>query len=63
MKDVEKEVMCVLLERLMTQNLITPKIFENARNRILGTFDNADFLCCQDVDRKEESHGYTQNPC
>jgi hypothetical protein len=55
--------MCVLLQRLLDKNLITPKIFDNARERILDTFDSAEFFCYHDVDRKEESHGYTQNPC
>ena len=63
MKDLEKNVMCVLLQRLLDKNLITPKIFDNAREKILDTFDSADFFCYAEGDRKEESHGYTQNPC
>ena len=63
MKELEKNVMCVLLQRLLDKNLITPKIFDNARERILDTFDSKEFFCYHDVDRKEESHGYTQNPC
>ena len=62
MKELEKNVMCVLLQRLLDKNLITPKIFDNAREKILDTFDSADFFCYA-KDRKEESHGYTQNPC
>ena len=45
MKELEKNVMCVLLQRLLDKNLITPKIFDNARERILDTFDSADFFC------------------
>ena len=117
MKELEKNVMCVLLQRLLDKNLITPKIFDNAREKILDTFDSADFFCyardtaegipfaacanlpsqsivleepqyspycdspktCLEPEsfaptikktpsavsdgRKEESHGYTQNPC
>ena len=74
MKELEKNVMCVLLQRLLDKNLITPKIFDNAREKILDTFDSAEFFCyAKDTaegipfavsdDRKEESHGYTQNPC
>ena len=117
MKELEKNVMCVLLQRLLDKNLITPKIFDNAGERILDTFDSAEFFCyakdtaegihfavCANLppqsvaleepqytpycdsskaclepesfaqtikktpsavsgDRKEESHGYTQNPC
>ena len=63
MKELEKNVMCVLLQRLLDKNLITPKILDNARERILDTFDSKGFFCYHDVDRKEESHGYTKNPC
>ena len=63
MKEMEKNMMCVLLQRLLDKNLITPKIFDNARERILDTFDSKGFFCYHDVDRKDESHGYTQNPC
>ena len=37
--------MCVLLQRLLDKNLITPKIFDNAREKILDTFDSAEFFC------------------
>ena len=63
MKDLEKNVMCVLLQRLLDKNLITPKIFDNARERILDTFDSKGFFWYAEGDRKEESHGYTQNTC
>lgn len=63
MKELEKNVMCVLLQRLLDKNLITPKIFDNARERILDTFDSKGFFCYAEGDRKEESHGYAQNPC
>ena len=63
MKELEKNVMCVLLQRLLDKNLITPKIFDNARERILDTFDSADFFCYSEDVRKEESHGHTQNSC
>ena len=63
MKDLEKNVMCVLLQRLLDKNLITQDIHHKAKNKILDTFDSAEFFYYHDVDRKEESHGYTQNPC
>ena len=63
MKELEKNVMCVLLQRLLDKNLITQDIHGKARQRILDTFDSADFFCYAEGDRKEESHGYTQNPC
>ena len=63
MQELEKNVMCVLLQVLLDKNLITPKIHDNAREQILDTFDSMGFFCYHDADRKEESHGYTQNPC
>ena len=63
MKEMEKNMMCVLLQRLLDKNLITPKIHDHAKEQILDTFDSKGFFCYHDVDRKEEFHGYTQNPC
>ena len=63
MKELEKNVMCVLLQRLLDKNLITPKIHDNAREQILDTFDSKGFFCYAENERKEETHGYTQNPC
>ena len=63
MKELEKNVMCVLLQRLLDKNLITPKIFDNARERILDTFASKGFFCYAEGDRKEEFHGHTQNSC
>ena len=63
MKELEKNVMCVLLQRLLDKNLITPKIHDHAREQILDTFDSKGFFCYAGDNRKEESHGYTQNPC
>ena len=39
MKEMEKNLMCVLLQRLLEKNLITPKIHDNAREQILDTFE------------------------
>ena len=63
MKDLEKNVMCVLLQRLLDKNLITQDIHGKARQRILDTLDEDAYFCYAEGDRKEESHGYTQNPC
>ena len=63
MKEMEKNMMCVLLQRLLDKNLITPKIHDNARQQILDTFDSAEFFCYSEGDRKEEFHGHTQNSC
>ena len=63
MKEMEKNVMCVLLQVLMDKNLITQDTCEKAKTKILGTLDGPDFFRYADEKRKGESHGYTQNPC
>ena len=63
MKEMEKHVMCVLLQALLDKNLITRDICENAKTKVLETLDGPDFFCYCEEERKEESHGYTQNPC
>ena len=62
MKEMEKNMMCVLLQRLLDKNLITQDIHGKARQRILDTFDSEGFFYAEN-ERKEENHGYTQNPC
>ena len=59
MKEMEKNMMCVLLQRLLDKNLITPKIHDDARQQILNTFDSKGFFY---ADRKAGVDGYTQNP-
>ena len=63
MKEMEKNVMCVLLEALSDKNLITQNISEKAKTKILGTLDGPDLFCYCEDERKEESHGHTQNSC
>ena len=53
--------MCVLLQALLDKNLITQDTCEKAKTKILGTLDGPDFFCYGEIDRKEESHGHTQN--
>ena len=45
MKEMEKNMMCVLLQQLLDKNLITPKIHDSAREQILDTFDSRGFFC------------------
>ena len=59
MKEMEKNMMCVLLQRLLDKNLITPKIYEKARNTILDSCDNADLFCYAEDNRKEDQDGHT----
>ena len=63
MKEMEKNVMCVLLQALLDKNLITQDISEKAKTKILGTLDGSDFFYYCEEERKEESHGHTQNSC
>ena len=63
MMNLEKDILCVLLQTLKDDNLITQDVHDKARCNILDTLDWPEFFCYHDADRKEESHGYTQNPC
>ena len=61
MKEMERQVMCVLLRSLKDKNLITQDIHDQAKEKVLGTLDVPDFFCYADEKRKGESHGHTQN--
>ena len=61
MKNMEKDIMCVLLQHLLDQNLITRDVQEKARTKVLDTLDNPEFFCYGDEKREEEADGYTQN--
>ena len=63
MKEMERQVMCVLLRSLMDKKLITQDIHDQAKENVLGTLDGPDFFCYIDEKRKGESHGHTQNSC
>ena len=45
MKEMERQVMCVLLRSLMDKNLITQDIHDQAKEKVLGTLDGPDFFC------------------
>ena len=60
-KEVEKNVLYALLQVLVDKNLITQDTCEKAKTKILGTLDGPDFFCYCEEERKEESHGHTQN--
>ena len=61
MKEMEKDVMCVLLQSRMDKNLITQNVHDKAKEKVLGTLDGLDFFRYADEKRKGESHGHTQN--
>ena len=61
MKEMERQVMCVLLRSLMDKNLITQDVHNQAQEKVLGTLDGPEFFCYAEEKREEESHGHTQN--
>lgn len=61
MKEMEKNVMCVLLQVLMDKNLITQDIHDQAKEKVLGTLDGPEFFCYIDEKREEDADGHTQN--
>ena len=63
MKEMEKNVMCVLLQALLDKNLITQDVSEKAKTKILGTLDWPNFFCYCEEERKEDVDGHTQNSC
>ena len=63
MKEMEKNMMCVLLQALLDKNLITQDTCDKAKTKILGTLDGPDFFCYREEKREEDPNGHTQNSC
>ena len=63
MKEMEKNVMCVLLQVLMDKNLITQDVHDQAKEKVLCTLDGPDFFCYIEKKREEDADGHTQNSC
>ena len=61
MKEMERQVMCVLLRSLMDKNLITQDVHNQAKEKVLGTLDGPEFFCYAEEKREEDADGYTQN--
>ena len=62
MKQVQQDILCVLLQTLLDKGLITQNIHDKSRNKILGTLDLPDFFC--DTERgKEDAYGCEKDPC
>lgn len=59
MRDVERNVMCVLLGMLKDKNLISEKIQDEAEKKILGTLDLPQCFAYSEDDEKEVCHGST----
>ena len=63
MMDVERQVLCVLMQTLLDKNLITQDVHDKAREDILDTLDWPEFFCYCEEKRKEDTNGHTQNSC
>ena len=66
MDQIEQNVMLVLLDVLKKENLVTENVFSGARNEILDTLDWPEFFCYADddeIERKENEDGCSENPC
>ena len=61
MMNLEQDILCVLLQTLKDDNLITQDVHDKARCNILDTLDWPEFFCYHDADRKEKADGHTQN--
>ncbi len=59
MKKVQQDIMCVLLETLLDKGLITQDVYDQSRERILGTLDWPDFFCFSADADKENQNGHT----
>ena len=44
MRQVQQDIMCVLLQTLLDKELISQDIHDKSRNKILGTLDLPDFF-------------------
>ena len=59
MKKVQQDMMCVLLQTLLDKGLITQNIYDESREKILGTLDLPEFFCYAENDGKEDENGHT----
>lgn len=57
MKELQQEVMCVLLQTLLDKKLIPQDVYDQARNKILATLNWPEFFCHCAGERKEAADG------
>ena len=62
MKEMEKNVMCVLLQVLMDKNLITQDVYSKAKEKVLGILDETEFFCYCEDEGEEVPDGHTKDP-
>lgn len=55
MQEVQREMLCVLLQDLLDQGLIGQEIFEKARCRILDARTFPEFFYCDSCNGKERT--------
>lgn len=62
MRQVQQDIMCVLLQTLLAENRISKEMYNKSRNKILDMPDLPDFF--RDNPAGEETaHGSSENPC
>lgn len=61
MMNLEQDILCVLLQTLKDDNLITQDVHDKAKCNILDTLGGMDFFCCCEEKGDEEDDGHTQN--
>ena len=59
MKKVQQDMMYVLLQTLLDKGLITQNIYDESREKILGTLDCPKFFCYAEDNGKEDENGHT----
>ena len=59
MMNLEKDILCVLLQTLKDDNLITQDVHDQAKEKVLCTLDGPDFFCYAEDDGKEDLDGST----
>ena len=62
MNEVQQEILCVLLQTLLDQELISRDIHDKSRNKILGTLDLPEFFW-DNYRGKEDVHGCEKDSC
>ena len=61
MRELEKNVLCVLLGALKERELILENVYHQARTGILNGWNGPEFFYSREI--AEELDGYTQNSC
>lgn len=59
MNDISQAVLCALLEQLYHKEIIPTQLYEQAKTRILSTFDLPAFFRYDGDDGKKADHGST----